>query len=53
MGGAGAMMASPMDTNDPYGSLSDLDFINLGGTGGGGGYETDMPRPKGEEDLLF
>ena len=46
-------MASPMDTNDPYGSLSDLDFINLGGTGGGGGYETDMPRPKGEEDLLF
>jgi len=53
-GGAGAMLMSPTDDNDPYGLISDLDFINLGGAGGGGGgYETDRPRPKEEEDLLF
>jgi len=41
------------DGNDPYSLISDLDFANLG-QGGGGGYETDIPRPKGgEEDLLF
>ena len=38
-------------SDDPYGQLADLDFAN-GGTGGG--YETDMPRPRGgDEDLLF
>ena len=40
-------------SGDPYGQLSDLDFAN-GGGGTGGGYETDMPQPRGgEEDLLF
>ena len=44
---------SPVN-DDPYGQLADLDFG--GGAGTGGGYETDMPRPRGggvEEDLLF
>ncbi|WVQ78541.1 hypothetical protein IAT38_000627 [Cryptococcus sp. DSM 104549] len=37
-------------SGDPYGQLSDLEFVN----GGGGGYQTDIPRPRGaEEDLLF
>ena len=36
------------DADDPYGQLVDLD------SGNGGGYETDVPRPRGaEEDLLF
>ncbi|WWC60935.1 uncharacterized protein I303_103511 [Kwoniella dejecticola CBS 10117] len=49
------MTDSPMSRNedgssDPYGQLSDLEFVN----GGGGGYQTDIPRPRGaEEDLLF
>ncbi|ODN83344.1 hypothetical protein L202_01504 [Cryptococcus amylolentus CBS 6039] len=38
-------------SNDPYGSLIDLEF---GSQGGAGGYQTDGPRPKGaEENLLF
>ncbi|KAK1924965.1 vesicle-mediated transport-related protein [Papiliotrema laurentii] len=46
-----AAAESPVANNDPYSQLADLDF---GGQGGGGGYETDMPRPKGaDEDLLF
>ncbi len=41
-------------TDDPYGELADLDFGNGGIMGTGGGYETDIPRPRGgEEDLLF
>ncbi|WVQ98872.1 hypothetical protein IAU59_006003 [Kwoniella sp. CBS 9459] len=48
-GGAGAR-GSAEDSNDPYGQLSDLEFVN----GGVGGYQTDIPRPnRGEEDLLF
>lgn len=48
---AAATAASPIN-NDPYGQLSDLDFVNLGA--GTGGYVTDAPRPKGaDEDLLF
>lgn len=40
--------------DDPYGQLADLDFTNGGGGGTGGGYETDMPQPRGaEEDVLF
>ena len=43
----------PPATDDPYGDLAGLDFGN-GGAGTGGGYETDMPLPRGaEEDLLF
>jgi len=39
---------------DPYNDLADLDFVNGGGAGTGeGGYETDIPRPRGEDDLLF
>ncbi|KAK8869651.1 hypothetical protein IAR55_000219 [Kwoniella newhampshirensis] len=41
---------SASDINDPYGQLGDLEFVN----GGGAGYQTDIPRPRGaEEDLLF
>ncbi|WWC69307.1 uncharacterized protein I206_103245 [Kwoniella pini CBS 10737] len=45
---------SPISPNggssDPYGQLSDLEFVN----GGGAGYQTDIPRPRGaDEDLLF
>ncbi|WVQ69912.1 uncharacterized protein L199_008135 [Kwoniella botswanensis] len=37
-------------SDDVYGQLSDLEFVN----GGGAGYQTDIPRPRGaEEDLLF
>jgi AP-2 complex subunit beta-1 len=40
-------------SDDPYGQLADLDFGN-GVAGTGGGYETDIPRPRGAEgDLLF
>jgi hypothetical protein len=49
---AAASVASPVEPGDPYGQLSDLDFINLGA--GNGGYDMDAPRAKGgEEDLLF
>ncbi|ORY28285.1 vesicle-mediated transport-related protein [Naematelia encephala] len=44
-------LQSPGADEDPYGQLGDLDFGNGGGTGGG--YEADVPRPRGEEDLLF
>ena len=51
--------ASPIDggtnggqfSDDPYGQLADLEFIN---GSAGGGYQTDQPRPRGaNEDLLF
>ncbi|WVR05327.1 hypothetical protein IAU60_002341 [Kwoniella sp. DSM 27419] len=50
---AAAVGNSPLspvgDPDDPYGQLGDLEFVN-----GGGGYQTDAPRPRGaEEDLLF
>ncbi|WVQ71823.1 hypothetical protein IAR50_001365 [Cryptococcus sp. DSM 104548] len=49
---ADASPVSPVTaSNDPYGSLMDLEF---GSQGGAGGYQTDGPKPKGaEEDLLF
>ncbi|XAO22694.1 hypothetical protein I312_101467 [Cryptococcus bacillisporus CA1280] len=38
------------ENDDPYSQLGDLEF----GHGGAGGYQTDIPRPRGaEEDLLF
>lgn len=39
------------ETDDPYGQLGDLDLMS----GGGGGYQTDIPRPRRgqEDDLLF
>ncbi|WVO14027.1 hypothetical protein L204_101652 [Cryptococcus depauperatus] len=38
--------------DDPYGQIADLDFNEI--SGGVGGYQTDIPRPRGaEEDLLF
>lgn len=50
--GAGAMQPTQhrAENDDPYGQLGDLEF----GHGGAGGYQTDIPRPRGaEEDLLF
>lgn len=54
-GGAGASAgvgagAYSNPSSDPYGQLGDLEFV-----GSGGGYQTDMPRPRkgAEEDLLF
>ncbi|OXG85910.1 adaptor protein complex AP-1 [Cryptococcus neoformans var. grubii Br795] len=48
--GAGSMQRDRAENDDPYGQLGDLEF----GHGGAGGYQTDIPRPKGaEEDLLF
>lgn len=39
------------DVDDPYGQLADLESMS----GGGGAYQTDVPRPRrgAEDDLLF